>query len=171
MAQSKCGRSNEVSEYGIRDFADRKTNVAGGIKKINFLKLRALECPLVSSHAKAAGYILQGSECNPPHRRNSRLAALFPFLLSTAQKESRLPSTASWRYCRILRSSIFFTRKRANGGQRTQNRLEKYYLRAITPRLSFLILPDGFLMNLAGHIGFFINSMPRIFNLMITVSP
>ena len=38
------------------------------------------------------------------------------------------------------------------------------------PRPSSLIPPDEFLMNLAGHIGFFINSVQRIFKLMITVS-
>lgn len=31
-------RRMKVSEYGIRDPADRKTDVAGGIKKINFLE-------------------------------------------------------------------------------------------------------------------------------------
>lgn len=71
-------------------------------------------------------------------------------------------------YCDLVSSS------RGNaqtGDKERKNRLEKYYLLAITPRPSFLIPPDGFLMNLAGHIGFFINSVPRIFNLMITVSP
>jgi len=38
-SNSECGRPNEVSEYRIRDFTYRKTDVVGGIKKINFLEL------------------------------------------------------------------------------------------------------------------------------------
>lgn len=99
----------------------------------------------------------------------SRLCSRFFFQRRKKRAVYRPRTALIAEYCDLV--SSLRGGGRANGGQRTQNRLEKYYLRAITPQLSFLIPPDGFLMNLAGHIGFFINSVPRIFNLMITVSP
>lgn len=92
---------------------------------------------------------------------------------SKRKPSSAIRGDAMGRFYGILRPSTFSLgnrcKRRMSGSEAKNTRAPWKILlaRPVSPRPTFLIPSDGFLMNLAGHIGFFINSAPRIFNLMI----
>lgn len=92
--------------------------------------------------------------------------AQFPFFFGLAKRRSVYCWRAKRLYRNITGSGIML---QSHGTKNVKPSWKILLAPSHPPRLSFLIPSDGFLINLAGHIGSFINSMLRIFNLMIMV--
>lgn len=145
----------------------------GGIKKINLLRLKfpAPKMPFSLVRYQSRGILIpQSVQMRSFLLTDETLGGSTPIFFRPRKKEARL--LLARKICTGILPDLVPSPRimlQSHGTKNVKPSWKILLAPSHPPRLSFLIPSDGFLMNLASHIGSFINSMLRIFNLMITV--